>query len=76
MVPHVCCAMLLQIFDFLDQEGLGSFNLVALMNSVPEWLDDLDDEVRRAGGMAWGLQTGTAQSLQVQLQTMHAHLGC
>ncbi len=37
--------MALQIFDFLDQEGLGRINLVALTTVMPEWLDDLDDEV-------------------------------
>lgn len=35
----------LQIFEFLDQDGLGRLNLVALMSVMPEWLDDLDDEV-------------------------------
>jgi hypothetical protein len=44
-----CCCLLLQIFDFLDQDCLGSFNLVALLASTPEWLDDLDDEVRGRG---------------------------
>lgn len=35
-----------QIFDFLDVDGLGSIDLVAVIGSGPEWLDDLDDEVR------------------------------
>lgn len=35
-----------QIFDFLDAEGTGSINLVAIMDAAPEWLDDLDDQVR------------------------------
>ena len=38
--------MLLQIFEFLDVNGLGSIDLVAIMGSAPDWLDDLDDEVR------------------------------
>jgi hypothetical protein len=41
--------LVLQIFDFLDQDCLGSFNLVALLASTPEWLEDLDDEVGRLG---------------------------
>jgi hypothetical protein len=55
--------LLLQIFDFLDQDCLGSFNLVALMASTPEWLDDLDDEVnligraRTEGGCSMGQQS-------------------
>lgn len=39
-----------QIFEFLDVDGLGSIDLVATISSAPEWLDDLDDEVR--GGLA------------------------
>lgn len=35
-----------QIFDFLDVDGLGAIDLVAIIGSGPEWLDDLDDEVR------------------------------
>jgi hypothetical protein len=34
-----------QIFEFLDADGLGALNLVAVMGEGPEWLDDLDDEV-------------------------------
>lgn len=36
----------MQIFEFLDVDGLGSIDLVAIINAAPEWLDDLDDEVR------------------------------
>jgi hypothetical protein len=35
----------LQIFEFLDQDGLGSFNLVSLIMQQPEWLNELNDEV-------------------------------
>ncbi len=34
-----------QIFEFLDQNHEGSVDLAALMESAPQWLDDLDDEV-------------------------------
>lgn len=40
----MCCPH--QIFDFLDVDGLGSIDLVATMGAAPDWLDDLDDEVR------------------------------
>ncbi|WIA42412.1 hypothetical protein OEZ86_008411 [Tetradesmus obliquus] len=50
-----------QIFDFLDQDCLGSFNLVALMASTPEWLDDLDDEVRADLEMAGKLLAKRSQ---------------
>lgn len=39
-----------QIFDFLDVDGLGSIDLVAIIGSGPEWLEDLDDEVRARVG--------------------------
>lgn len=39
----------MQIFDFLDVDGLGSIDLVAIMGAGHEWLDDLDDEVRSTG---------------------------
>jgi hypothetical protein len=35
-----------QIFEFLDVDGLGSIDLVATISASPDWLDDLDDEVR------------------------------
>eukprot|EP00879_Flechtneria_rotunda_P016181 GHRR01016925.1.p1 GENE.GHRR01016925.1~~GHRR01016925.1.p1 ORF type:complete len:770 (+),score=302.29 GHRR01016925.1:355-2664(+) len=34
-----------QIFDFLDQQGLGSFNLVELMAAAPDWVNELDEEI-------------------------------
>lgn len=40
---------LTQIFDFLDVDGLGSIDLVAIMGEAHEWLDDLDDEVCSLG---------------------------
>jgi hypothetical protein len=36
----------MQIFEFLDVDGLGSIDLVATISASPDWLDDLDDEVR------------------------------
>lgn len=52
---------LLQIFDFLDVDGLGSIDLVAIMGAAPDWLDDLDDEVGEKGKSGWALvrQLGT-----------------
>ncbi|KAF8057295.1 hypothetical protein HT031_006103 [Scenedesmus sp. PABB004] len=37
-----------QIFDFLDQEGLGCVDLVDVIGSGPAWLDDLDEQARHA----------------------------
>lgn len=47
LLPRLpACVCVAQIFDFLDVNGLGSIDLVAIMGEAHEWLDDLDDEVR------------------------------